>query len=41
MTTTPTLINNKTTKVKMLKEDRFVFFIFYGGSFFLIYFCQA
>ncbi len=33
-TTTPASINNKTTKVKMLKEDRFIFILFYGGFFF-------
>jgi len=29
MTTTPTSIDNKTTKVKRLRENRFVFFCFY------------
>ncbi len=40
MTATPTSIDNKTTKVKRVREDRFcVFFVlvlFCGGSFFLI-----
>jgi hypothetical protein len=29
MTTTPTLVNNKTTKVKKLKEYRFCVFLFF------------
>jgi len=40
-TTTLASINNKTTKVKMLKECRFIFILFYGRSIFKKYFCQS
>jgi len=39
-TTTPTSIDNKTTKVKRLREDRFcVFFFFFCFSFVWVLFC--
>jgi hypothetical protein len=43
MTITPTSIDNKTTKVKRLKEDRFCVFFCLGfvlWCVFFIYFCQ-